>query len=116
MKVSSKNPALLSLLVMFATAAAVPAFADSPDYQVENAWHLSVGLAVHDPALDWHVPPSDMPKGEDKNDGYLSNPLGIVKLHYQSGRWDIGVQHISSIPNKHDNWGVTMGYVTVDLF
>ena len=80
-------------------------------------FHLSVGLGLHDPALDYHLPQKDAHGAcNGNNDCYLSNPLGIVKLRYQSGKWEFGMEHISSIPNTHDSWGITMAYVQYDIF
>lgn len=83
--------------------------------------HLAVGLGVHDPAYDWHLhPATDLTNGQKQDltivNPHQTNPMGIVQLTYQTGRFTFGLVHISSIPNKTDDHGLNMAYVAVNLF
>lgn len=82
----------------------------------DDGVHLQVGLGFHDPAYDWHIPSQDVTPPESVNDAYGSNPLGIVRLSWQKGPWSVGYEHVSSIPNKRDDHGLNVVFVTVNVF
>ena len=90
---------LASICLLFASAA-----------HADDGLHLYVGLGVHDPAYDWHF------CGMPANNGYQSNPLGVIRFTYEAGRFQINAEHISSIPNTREFHGLNILSVTVRVF